>query len=245
MAVLNKESIKNRAEWEAMGIELPRYYYEAMRAETQRHPKWVHVGAGNIFRAYIADLAQTLLNDGKMTSGITVLSTFYHQILSMIYDPCDDLSLQVIMHADGHLDKKVIASVGETMKADFEDPAQWPRCEEVFADPGLQMVSFTITEKGYQIRNMKGEFYPAVLDDFERKTEVPQNGMAIIAALLLHRFENGAAPIAIVSMDNFSHNGEKLYDSVSTIAKKWVENGKAPAEFLEYLADDKRVAFPC
>lgn len=245
MAVLNKESIKNRAEWEAMGIELPRYDYEAMRAETQRHPKWVHVGAGNIFRAYIADLAQTLLNDGKMTSGITVLSTFDHQILSMIYDPCDDLSLQVIMHADGHLDKKVIASVGETMKADFEDPAQWPRCKEVFADPGLQMVSFTITEKGYQIRNMKGEFYPAVLDDFERKTEVPQNGMAIIAALLLHRFENGAAPIAIVSMDNFSHNGEKLYDSVSTIAKKWVENGKAPAEFLEYLADDKRVAFPC
>ena len=245
MAVLNKESIKNRAEWEAMGIELPRYDYEAMRAETQRHPKWVHVGAGNIFRAYIADLAQTLLNDGKMTSGITVLSTFDHQILSMIYDPCDDLSLQVIMHADGHLDKKVIASVGETMKADFEDPAQWPRCKEVFADPGLQMVSFTITEKGYQIRNMKGEFYPAVLDDFECKTEVPQNGMAIIAALLLHRFENGAAPIAIVSMDNFSHNGEKLYDSVSTIAKKWVENGKVPAEFLEYLADDKRVAFPC
>ena len=74
MAVLNKESIKNRAEWEAMGIELPRYDYEAMRAETQRHPKWVHVGAGNIFRAYIADLAQTLLNDGKMTSGITAVS---------------------------------------------------------------------------------------------------------------------------------------------------------------------------
>ena len=191
-----------------MGIELPRYDYEAMRAETQKPPEMGPRRSGQHLPRLHCDLAQTLLNENKMTSGITVLSTFDHQILSLIYDPCDDLSLQVIMHADGHLDKKVIASVGETMKADFEDPAQWPRCKEVFADPGLQMVSFTITEKGYQIRNMKGEFYPAVLDDFERKTEVPQNGMAIIAALLLHRFENGAAPLAVVSMDNFSHNGK-------------------------------------
>ena len=39
--------------------------------------------------------------------------------------------------------------------------------------------------------------------------------MSITAALLLERFEAGAFPIAVVSMDNCSHNGEKLRNSVS------------------------------
>lgn len=246
MAVtLNKASLADKAAWAAAGITLPGYDYAAMRSETQKNPRWVHVGAGNIFRAYIADLAQQLLENGKITSGITALSTFDHEILSKIYDPCDDLSLQVIMHADGTLDKKVIASVGETLKADASDPAAWARAKEIFRTPELQMISFTITEKGYHIRNMQGAFYPAVEEDFVRKTEVPQNGMAIIAALLLERFLANAAPIAVVSMDNFSHNGDKLYDSIRTIADKWVENGKAPAEFAAYLADRSKVAFPC
>ncbi|MEG2842109.1 MAG: mannitol dehydrogenase family protein [Ruthenibacterium sp.] len=246
MAVtLNKASLADKAAWAAAGISLPSYDYGEMRAETQKNPRWVHVGAGNIFRAYIADLAQQLLEKGEITSGITALSTFDHQILSKIYDPCDDLSLQVIMHADGKLDKKVIASVGETLKADASDPAGWARAKEIFRTPELAMISFTITEKGYHIRNMQGEFYPAVEEDFMRKTDVPQNGMSIIAALLLERFLANAAPIAVVSMDNFSHNGDKLYDSIRTIAEKWVENGKAPQAFAAYLADRSKVAFPC
>lgn len=247
MPALNKESIKDRAAWEKIGIQLPSFDYDALRSETHAHPRWVHVGAGNIFRGYIAALGQKVIEEGGMKSGITALSTFDHQIMDKIYNPYDDLALQVIMHADGKLDKTVIASVGESVRADAENPAEWGRCCEIFRDPGLQMVSFTITEKGYHIKGMDGSFYPDVLDDFANgaKGGVPKNGMAIIAALLLARYQAGKFPVAMVSMDNFSHNGDKLFDSVSTIAKEWVKNGAAEQGFVDYISDPKLVSFPC
>ena len=39
-------------------------------------------------------------------------------------------------------------------------------------------------------------------------------------------------------------NGEKLRDAVRFIARGWIENGFAPAEFADYLADETRVSFP-
>ncbi|MDL2232733.1 mannitol dehydrogenase family protein [Ruminococcaceae bacterium OttesenSCG-928-L11] len=244
MAKLTLDGLTHREHWDAAGIRLPAYDVKALRQRTCESPRWVHVGPGNIFRGYIAALAQTLIESGKMDTGITTLSTFDHQIMEKIYKPYDNLALQVIMHADGSLDKTVIASIGESVKADAEDPADWPRIREIFANPGLQMVSFTITEKGYHIKNMDGNYFPDVLSDFERQTEIPRNGMAILAALLQHRYESGGHPITLVSMDNFSHNGDKLADSVCTVAQKWVENGTAPAGFLDWLRDKSKVAFP-
>ena len=110
------------------------------------------------------------------------------------------------MAADGSLSKKVVAGVGDVLRADAEYPSEWARCREIFRSPELQMVSFTITEKGYHIKDLAGNYYPAVQAAFEdgSSDKVLGNGMAIIAALLLERFRAGAHPIAMVSMDNFS-----------------------------------------
>ena len=42
------------------------------------------------------------------------------------------------------------------------------RLKAIFRDSSLQMVSFTITEKGYALSNLKGEFFPVVQSDFEQ-----------------------------------------------------------------------------
>jgi fructuronate reductase len=244
MAILTLQGLKDKPAWEAAGIRLPAFDVAALREETRKHPRWVHIGPGNIFRGYVAALAQELVEKGKLQSGVTVVSTFDQQVIDKIYRPYDDLALRVIMHADGRLDKTVIASIGESLKADASDPAGWARAKEIFSDPTLQMVSFTITEKGYHIRNMDGSFLPAVESDFRWETPIPQHGMAIVAALLLHRFEMGAAPITLVSMDNFSHNGDKLRDSLVTIAEKWAESGKAAGAFPAWLRDPANVGFP-
>ena len=245
MVKLTLEDLKKRSAWAEAGIEIPSFDIEKMKEETKAHPRWVHVGPGNIFRGFIADLADRLLESGDLQSGITVVSTFDQQVISKIYEPFDDLALRVVMAADGSLSKKVVAGVGDVLRADAEYPSEWARCREIFRSPGLQMVSFTITEKGYHIKDLAGNYYPAVQAAFEDASsdKVLGNGMAIIAALLLERFRAGAHPIAMVSMDNFSHNGDKLFDSVVTFAEKWAENGSAPKEFVDYIRGPK-VSFP-
>ena len=55
---LNYKGIQDRAAWERAGVQLPKHDWKAMCAETAENPVWVHFGAGNIFRIFIAGLQQ-------------------------------------------------------------------------------------------------------------------------------------------------------------------------------------------
>ena len=142
------------------------------------------------------------------------------------------------------LKKEVIASIAKGVKADSSDASQWDVLKGIFENPKLQMASFTITEKGYALEDMQGNLMGVVKADMEEGPAKARHAMSVVAALMLARFQAGAAPVALVSMDNCSHNGEKLRNSVLAIAKAWCENGHAPAEFLGYLEDESRVSFP-
>ena len=72
----------------------------------------------------------------------------------------------------------------------------------------------------------------------------PIHAMGVTAALLYERYKAGAAPIAMVSMDNCSHNGAKLKAGVTEIADAWAEKGLVEKEFIEYLKDEEKVSFP-
>mgnify|MGYP001540040721 CR=1 FL=1 len=56
MLHLNLQGLQDREGWEAAGIALPRYDAAAVKARTRLRPVWVHFGAGNIFRAFLAAL---------------------------------------------------------------------------------------------------------------------------------------------------------------------------------------------
>ena len=150
--LLSKENIKNVNTWEQAGIGLPKFDYEKMSTSTMENPTWVHFGAGNIFRGFIAMLQQELLNTGKVDSGIVAVEGFDYEIVDKIYTPYDNLSLLVIMNPDGSLNKKVVGSIGESLAADFSREEEWKRLQTIFSKPSLQMASFTITEKGYSLK---------------------------------------------------------------------------------------------
>ena len=230
--------------WKLKGYELPEYDREKIRKATMAEPTWIHFGAGNIFRGFPAAGLQKMLNEGSYDKGVIVSEGFDYEIIENAYKPFDDLSLLVVLKSNGTIEKKVIGSVVESLVADAFAAGAWNRLKEIFMAPSLQMVSFTITEKGYSLLDSKGEYLSIVVNDFTSGTEKPTHIMGKITALMLERYRNGAAPVALVSMDNCSHNGDKLFAAVEAYAEKWVKNGFAKEGFLSYIKDKSKVAFP-
>ena len=242
---LSLNSIVNEAEaWKAAGVALPKFDIAAVRAQTDATPEWVHFGAGNIFRGFIGSISQRLLNDGLAKTGIIACDTFDYDIIDQIYTAQDNLTLNVLLNPDGTVTKEVLAGVAKGVKANFADAEAKATLKAIFRSPSLKMLSFTITEKGYQLRKPDGTFMPVVEADMKEGPESSRHAMAVVAALLLERFNAGKLPMAVVSMDNCSHNGEKLKASVVEMAKAWVANGFAPAEYLAYVEDEATVSFP-
>lgn len=243
MLHLNLQGLRDRGAWEAAGIALPKYDIPAMRARTEQAPAWVHFGAGNLFRGFLAAAQQTLLDQGAAETGILAAESFDFQIIDQVYVPYDNLSLLVRMKADGTSSKAVIASVAGGLKADCTG-GDWTRLREIFQAPSLQMASFTITEKGYALTGLAGEPLPVVVRDWDAGPDAPRHTMSIAASLLYSRFQAGGAPIAMVSMDNCAQNGKRLRDGVLAIACGWTERGLVPAAFLDWLKDPVHVSFP-
>jgi len=241
---LTDAGMKDLQAWKDAGVKMPEYDREKTVRATWEAPVWVHFGAGNIFRGFIAGLQQRLLNAGAADRGIIAAETFDGEIIDRIYKPFDSLTLMVSLRPDGGTDREVIASLAGGLKASPAEEEDWGKLKKVFESPSLQMVSFTITEKGYALRDLKGNYFPVVEQDLRDGPEKARHAMAIVTAMMRHRFVSGAAPIALVSMDNCSHNGEKLRASVLEIAKGWVENGFADKAFLAWLEDETKVSFP-
>ena len=245
MLRLNRKSvIENREQWEQAGIKTYHFDDAAVISATKKAPQWIHFGGGNIFRAFIAKIEQSLLEHSLTSTGIIVSTTHNKEVITKLYRPYDNLSLAVTMHADGRLDKEIIGSIVESLTCDPEDHDDWQRLQNIFCAPSLQIISFTITEKGYKLTDHSGKYFADVLQDIEIGPEKPVSAMGRIAALLYRRYKAGAYPVALLSMDNFSHNGDKIKEAVLAFAGKWTQKGMTDKGFAEYISDKNKVAFP-
>ena len=225
---LSLQGIKDKAYLEK-GYALPTYDISAMREKTLQAPTWLHFGAGNIFRAFPAADLDTMLCNGDTDKGVIVAESYDDEILDKAYHPYDELSLLVTLKSDGQVEKKVVASVAASYSAD-PGHADYENLKAVFTAPSLQMVSFTVTEKGYAV--------------FDTDFENPVCIMARITKLLYERYLLNAAPLTLLSMDNCSHNGDKIKAAVMEIAQKWVAEGHCDAGFLAYVTHPETIAYP-
>ena len=241
---LSAEGLKDRAKWEEAGYALPKFDREKVTEATKENPFWIHFGAGNIFRAFQANVVQNLLNDGILDRGLIVAEGFDYEIVEKMNHPHDDYTILVTLKADGNIEKTVVGSVVESLTVNTENASDFARLKEIFAKDSLQMVTFTITEKGYSLVNGKGELLPDVEADFVSGPEAPKSYIGKVAALLYARYQAGEKPVAMVSMDNCSHNGDKLYAAINTFAEKWEENKLTDAGFRAYVNCKEKVTFP-
>lgn len=241
---LNQASLNQAAQWTDKGYAIPTYDRAAVTKQTMEQPTWIHFGAGNIFRAFQANVLENLLKEGKTNTGLIVAEGYDYEIIDAAYRKQDNLGIFVRLKSDGNVDKIVVGSVVESLKVDPQTTEDYDRLKAIFANPSLQMVSFTITEKGYSLVNGKGELLPAVAEDLKNGPLKADSYMGKVTALLYHRYKAGELPVAMVSMDNCSHNGDKLFAAVKTIAEEWQKTGVAEAGFVDYVKNPAKVSFP-
>ena len=221
-------------------LKTPLYDVKQVKDNTLKSPKWLHFGAGNIFRAYVGKMQQNLLNKGLEDTGIIVAESFDTDIIDKVYTPYDNLTLSVRLSKDGKFSTELIGSIVESLKAS-EDKE---KLEEIVKSETLQMMSFTITEKGYNLKTPDKKYMKIVEEDFSNEPCKAKHIMSIVTNLLNIRYKNGATPIAVVSMDNCAGNGDRIRAAVYDVANHWLEKGYVDKGFIDYISDETKVTFP-
>ena len=158
---LTDEGLKDRQVWLDHGYTLPQYDRERMRQATLATPRWIHFGAGNIFRAYQTRLMQKLIEAGEVSEGLIAAEGYDDEIVDGMLNPHDDLNILVTLKASGSVEKTVIGSLAAALKLDPAS-ADFTTLRNLFIQPSLQLASFTITEKGYRVRDEKGQILPEI-----------------------------------------------------------------------------------
>jgi len=233
---LSLESLRDASMW--AGYRLPGYDPRVVAQNTAASPRWLHFGPGNIFRIFPAAACQRLLDRGSVDTGIICCEGYDEEVVTDCLRPCDNLTIAVTLNTDGTMEKEIIASVTESLTI-LHDSS---RIEKIFCAPSLEMVSFTITEKGYALRGADNRLFPDAAADMAAGPGACRSFMARLAALCLARGRVCGAPLALVSMDNCSHNGEKLRDAVMEFAGAWLDSGRIGRADYDYLK--KKISFP-
>lgn len=200
----------------------------------------VHFGVGGFHRAHEAMYLDTLMNDGKALEwGLCGVGALPHdrRIIDTLRAQ-DGLYTLVVKHPDGRREPRVIGSVVDVMFAP-DDPAA---VVDRLAGEQTRIVSLTITEGGYLVNQVTGEFDaddPSIRADLTADFAAGDRPMTVfgfIVAGLERRRRDGRAPFTVMSCDNLPDNGDVAKAMICAFARL-----KDPA-----LADwmEAEVAFP-
>lgn len=242
MVKLSDNYINNRSDFEKAGIKVPTYDHEKITLNGLKHPRWIHFGGGNLFRGFHAAIANELIENGELDAGLIVVDTFSKEVVEDVYHKNNNQVLRVITKGDGSLEKEVFGSIADAVFDSAEVPNQ--ELVKAFENKSLQLVTFSITEKGYSLTDAQENLTEIVKGDFAEGPKNPKNNIARLTSLLFGRFNAGGYPLTLLSTDNFSQNGDRLKKAVLTIANAWLENGFVDHNFIDYLNDTSKVSFP-
>lgn len=228
------------------GIIIPRYNDIQVVETTKVKPQWVHFGGGNLYRCLHAKVAQDLLNQNLTKTGIIVIERANGHKNESIYKKNKNKSLTVSMSSDGTNTKELIASTAGAFFLDKDDSNTIKNISSLFKNCSLQLVTMTITEKGYRVKDSNDTILSNVQSEIDSGPIISRLETTIsqLAFFLLERYESGKYPIAVLSTDNFSHNGDILKNSLSIIVDGWTKKGYVSEEFSDYLFKSKKVSFP-
>ncbi len=205
----------NEATLAALAETVPVPGYDRRRVT----PGIVHIGVGGFHRAHQAMYVDRLMNDGRALEwGITGVGVLPHdRRMKEVLDAQDGLYTLVLKHPDGMLEPRVIGSIVEYLLAP-DDPEA---VIEKMASGETRIVSLTITEGGYNVHAVTGEFdagNAAVARDL-RPGQVPATVFGLVTEALVRRRERGLTPFTVMSCDNIQGNGDVARRMFSAFAR--------------------------
>ncbi len=233
MLSLNAKTLTAGAE------QLPTPSYDRSRVTTGA----VHFGVGGFHRAHQAMYHDRLMNQGEALDwgicGVGVMP--FDRRMKDVLDAQDGLYTLVVKNSDGTYEPRVIGAITEYLFAP-DDPEA---VIEKLADESTRIVSLTITEGGYNIHNVTGEFdaaHPDVAHDLEPGV-IPRTTFGLITEALRRRRERATTPFTVMSCDNLQGNGhlsKKVFTAFARLRDPelgdWVErNVKFPNSMVDRI----------
>ncbi|MDQ2815424.1 MAG: mannitol dehydrogenase family protein [Actinomycetota bacterium] len=193
-------------------------------------PGVVHIGVGAFHRAHQAMYLDRLMNKGEAMDwgicGVGVMAA--DRKMAEALGAQDGLYTLVLKHSDGTYEPRVIGSIVEYLFAP-DDPEA---VIEKMAAPSTRIVSLTVTEGGYNISDITGEFNaanPDVVRDLVPGA-IPRTSFGLVTEALRRRRERGVVPFTVMSCDNLQGNGHLAKRAFTAFARlrdaelgDWVE----------------------
>ena len=177
----------------------------------------VHIGLGAFVRAHIAVYLEKLLNTSEASYGICAANIRSN---AQIVDQLNDQQQQytVAEHAaDSSIVLRQISCVREVL---YAGAGHVNRLLERLKDPAINIVSLTVTEKGYFFDASQQQLK---LDSAEIKHDIakpktPKTAIGILVAGLRYCYDNNQVPFTVMSCDNMPHNGQSARSAVLQLA---------------------------
>ena len=208
-------------------------------------PGIVHIGVGNFHRVHQAVAFETCLHhpdhENWAICGIGLTDGPGAIAKAAAYRQQDNLYTVTQLTSSTPKDTQIIGAMVEYLHAPADPEAVLVR----LVDPNTRIVSLTITEGGYNIDEVTGEFRfgPAeVASDLARNT--PKTVFGYIVTALARRLRAGLPPFTVMSCDNLPRNGDTSRLAVTSLARAvdrnladWIEaNGAFPNSVVDRIA---------
>ncbi|WP_281827501.1 mannitol dehydrogenase family protein [Jannaschia rubra] len=190
----------------------------------------VHLGLGAFHRAHQAAMTDDALSRDGGDWRIASVSLRSRDVAAAM--AAQNGLYTLIERDEAGMRGRVVAAIARTIAA---DPAA---TLDALCDPGVRVVTLTVTEKGYGIDRATGGPDPenaAVRADLETP-DAPAGVLGLLVAALRRRREAGAAPFTVLCCDNLPHNGAFLRGGVTGFARR------LDPDLADWIA--RTVAFP-
>ena len=215
-------------------VQKPAYDRSALK------PGMAHIGVGAFHRCHQAEYTDDLLGQKLDRWGVVGIN---------IRDPrlTETLGQQAglytrLMREDARVEARVIGSIIRVV----DSQASAAPALDVLASPDIDVVTLTVTEKGYCHKPSSGALdldHPDIAHDLA-KPETPRSLPGLLVRALELRMNLHSRPLTLMSCDNIPTNGIILANVVNTIAErrgggliKWIAaNAAFPSSMVDRIA---------